>query len=163
MNHQVWVSETVMKLMVLLSVFVYASSATPSYPHSYLVGGESGWSRDTDWKTWSSSNTFSVGDTIVFVYKPVHNVLEVNESAYLYFTTVTHDNLGTRYFTCGTEGHCSFGLKVKIVVNSTRRTLPTVRSPPSPLQSPSPPSNTPGWDVLPGPHAPVPNDHSLVN
>ncbi|KAI3975168.1 hypothetical protein MKX01_020569 [Papaver californicum] len=181
MNHQVWVAfETVMKLMFVLSCFVYASSAT-----DYTVGGESGWALDSDVQTWSSSRTFSVGDTLVFVYKPVHNVLEVNEFAYNACsldnpisvtdgmnTTVTLDTLGTRYFICGTQGHCSSGLKVKIVVNSTdssgsgdssntdgrhppRRTPPSVRSPPSPRQSPPPPSNTTG--STPGIDVPIPD------
>ncbi|KAI3933553.1 hypothetical protein MKX01_032658 [Papaver californicum] len=176
MNHQDWgVFETVMKLMIVLSVFVYASSAT-----EYTVGGESGWALASDVQAWSSSRTFSVGDTLVFVYKPVHNVLEVNAFAYNACTldnpinvtdgtntTVTLDTLGTRYFICGTQGHCSSGLKVKVVVNSTdssgsgdssitdgRRPPPSVRSPPSPRQSPPPPSNTPG--STPGIDVPFP-------
>ncbi|KAI3944561.1 hypothetical protein MKW98_021019 [Papaver atlanticum] len=175
MMNQAWVLETIMKLMILL-VLVYATSAT-----NYTVGGESGWALDSDVQTWSSSYTFSVGDTLLFVYKPVHNVLEVTEYSYDVCnlenpisitdgtnTTVTLDTLGVRYFICGTIGHCSSGLKVKIVVNSTgssgsgdsSNTPPIVGSPPSPSQSPPPPSNTPGtpssFDVPPGPNAPRP-------
>ncbi|KAI3944595.1 hypothetical protein MKW98_021053 [Papaver atlanticum] len=165
MNQQVWVLETIMKLMMVLSVFVYASSAT-----KYTVGGASGWALDSDVQTWSSSNSFSVGDTLEFVYKPVHSVLEVNKLAYEAcdsanpisvnngnYTSVTLDTAGTRYFICGAQGHCSSGLKVKIVVNSTdpsgsgnrgrrspRRPPTSGRSPPAPRQSPPPPSNTPG-------------------
>ncbi|KAI3952080.1 hypothetical protein MKW92_042763 [Papaver armeniacum] len=163
MNQQVWALETIMKFMIILSVLVYASSAT-----NYTVGGDSGWALTSNVQTWSSSYSFSVGDTLVFVYRPVHNVLEVNESAYEdcnldnpisitngNYTTVTLDTSGTRYFICGTRGHCSSGLKAKIVVKSTdssgsgdsgtdARRPPSSRSPPSPRQSPPPPSNTPG-------------------
>ncbi|RZC43566.1 hypothetical protein C5167_036513 [Papaver somniferum] len=105
MNYQVWVFETAMKLSILLSLFIYASSAT-----NYTVGGELGWDLDSDIQTWSSSRNFSVGDTLVFVYTPVHNVLEVDEVGYNACasddpisvaddgnTTVTLDSFGTRY------------------------------------------------------------------
>ncbi|KAI3889398.1 hypothetical protein MKX03_027040 [Papaver bracteatum] len=187
MNQHAWVLETIMKLMMVLSVFVYASSAT-----KYTVGGASGWALDSDVQTWSSSYNFSVGDTLEFVYKPVHNVLEVNKLAYEMcdldipisvnngnYTSVTLDTAGTRYFICGAQGHCSSGLKVKIVVKSTdssgsedsgtnrhnppTKTPPSSRSPPSPRQSPPPPTNTPGTPTdghhvpHPGPNAPGPN------
>ncbi|KAI3993115.1 hypothetical protein MKX01_009858 [Papaver californicum] len=83
------------------------------------------------------------------------------------------------YFMCGTQGHCSSGLKVKIVVNSTdlsgsgdssntddhpppRRNPPSVRSPYGPRQSAPPPSKTHGTlagslDVPPDPHVPGSN------
>ncbi|KAI3909414.1 hypothetical protein MKW92_046829 [Papaver armeniacum] len=77
MNQQFWVLETAMKFMMVLSVLVYASSAT-----NYTLGRDSGWALTSDVETWSSSYTFSFGDTLVFVYRPVHNVLEVNELAY---------------------------------------------------------------------------------
>ncbi|KAI3971522.1 hypothetical protein MKW92_035777 [Papaver armeniacum] len=171
MNQQVWV------LMMVLSVLVNATSAT-----NYTVGGDSRWALDSDVQTWASSHTFSVGDSLLFIYEPVHNVLEVTEYAYDVCdlenpisitdgtnTTVTLDTLGTRYFICGTIGHCISGLKVKIVVNSTGSsgsgdssyTPPIGSSPPSPSQSPPPPSNTPGtppdgYYVPPGPNAPHP-------
>ncbi|KAI3964079.1 hypothetical protein MKW92_035877 [Papaver armeniacum] len=187
MMNQVWFLGTIMKLMMVLSVLVYASSAA-----KYTVGGQSGWALDSDVQSWSSSYSFSVGDTLEFVYKPVHSVLEVNKLAYEAcdsanpisltngnYTTVTLDTPGTRYFICGAQGHCSSGLKVKIVVKSTgssgsedsgtnrhnppNKTPPSSRSPPSPRQSPPPPTNTPGTptdghDVPhPGPNAPGPN------
>ncbi|KAI3844067.1 hypothetical protein MKX03_004602 [Papaver bracteatum] len=156
MNQQVWALETTMKFVIVLSVLVSASSAT-----NYTVGGDSGWALTSHVETWSSSYTFSVGDTLVFVYRPVHSVLEVNESAYEdcnldnpisitngNYTTVTLDTLGTRYFICGTRGHCSSGLKAKIVVKSTYSSgsgdSGTDAGHPPPRQSPPPPSNTPG-------------------
>ncbi|KAI3885661.1 hypothetical protein MKW92_028664 [Papaver armeniacum] len=122
--NQVWILETVMKLMIMLSVFVYATSAT-----NYTVGGEYGWSLDSDMQAWSSNHTFYVGDTLVFLYKTIHNVLEVNEFAYNACITsstmgiydggsvnITLKNTRTRYFICG--GHCKEGLKVEIVVRA---------------------------------------------
>lgn len=124
----------------------------------------------------------------VFVYKPVHNVLEVTEYSYDVCnlenpisitdgtnTTVTLDTLGVRYFICGTIGHCISGLKVKIVVNSTdssgseddNNTPPIGSSPPSPSQSPPPPSNThgtppDGYYAPPGSNAPHPKGCKLI-
>ncbi|KAI3862472.1 hypothetical protein MKX03_011560 [Papaver bracteatum] len=134
--NQVWVFETTIKLMILLSVFGYATSASTNdtaYDTSaanYTVGGSSGWSLDSDVQIWSSSNTFFVGDTLVFLYRPIHNVLEVNELAYnncvssnpigIYDKTwaiITLESTATRYFICGT--HCSKGLKVKIIVSAS--------------------------------------------
>ncbi|KAI3886817.1 hypothetical protein MKW98_017169 [Papaver atlanticum] len=130
MNHQVWSFETVMKVMIVLSVLVYATSAT-----NYTVGGESGWSLDSDMQTWSSNNTFHVGDTLVFLFSPIHNVVEVNEFAYnacVSSSPISIDDrtsaiitkglkvkivLTTRYFVCG--GYCTKGLKVKIVVTAS--------------------------------------------
>ncbi|KAI3889474.1 hypothetical protein MKX03_009335 [Papaver bracteatum] len=132
---QVW--ETIMKFVMVLSVLVYSASAT-----NYTVGGESGWALNSDMQTWSSEHTFNGGDTLVFVYKPVHSVLEVNEFAYeacildnpieIFNRTSTVIKLGswgTRYFICGTPGHCGLGLKVKILVpyhhhNTPRDALP---------------------------------------
>ncbi|RZC85053.1 hypothetical protein C5167_047835 [Papaver somniferum] len=173
MMNQVWFLGTIMKLMMVLSVLVYASSAA-----KYTVGGQSGWALDSDVQSWSSSNSFSVGDTLEFMYKPVHSVLEVNKLAYEAcdsanpisltngnYTSVTLDTPGTRYFICGAQGHCSSGLKVKIVVSSTdpsrsggrrspRRPPTSGGSPPAPRQSPPPPSNTPGTPPSRGPDFP---------
>ncbi|KAI3862474.1 hypothetical protein MKX03_011562 [Papaver bracteatum] len=137
MNHQVWVLETVLRLMIVLSILVYATFAA-----NYTVGGKSGWSLDSDMKTWISSKTFKVGDTLVtrsynslincslntlflsyavFLYSRIHNVLEVNEFAYeacisINPFSIDHgtsaiiklDTPGTRYFIC--REHCKRGL-----------------------------------------------------
>ncbi|KAI3903914.1 hypothetical protein MKW92_047357 [Papaver armeniacum] len=144
--NQVRVFETTIKLMILLSFFGYTISASTNdagsatYGTNYTVGGSSGWSLDSDVQIWSSTNTFFVGDTLVFLYRPIHNVLEVNEMAYnkcissnpigIYNQTwaiITLESTATRYFICGT--HCSKGLKVKIIVSAS--TNPHAPPPPA--------------------------------
>ncbi|MCL7024316.1 hypothetical protein MKW94_008383 [Papaver nudicaule] len=147
MNTQVWFAEAIVRLLIVLSVSVSAASAT-----NYTVGEAFGWALEADVQDWCASKSFSVGDNLVFMYKPVMNVLEVNESAYndcnldnpISVTGGTLDivNLdapGTRYFICGTQGHCSLGMKVRIVVKDRK---PKISPRPSPRRSPPPSSNT---------------------
>ncbi|KAI3893391.1 hypothetical protein MKW92_051886 [Papaver armeniacum] len=145
MNYQVWVLETVLRLMIVLSILVYATFAA-----NYTVGGKSGWSLDSDMQAWSSSKTFKVGDTLVFLYSRIHNVLEVNEFAYDACVSsnpfsIDHgtsaiiklDTPGTRYFIC--REHCKSGLKIKIVVTSTTTSNAPPTAPASPTPRYSPP------------------------
>ncbi|KAI3893393.1 hypothetical protein MKW92_051888 [Papaver armeniacum] len=124
MHQQVWILVTAMKFVIISSFCISATSAT-----NYTVGRSYGWSLDSDVQTWSSTHTFHVGDTLVFLYRPVHNVLEVNESAYEACVTsnpisvhdgrsaiITLNSTGKRFFICGR--HCDRGLKVEIVVSS---------------------------------------------
>ncbi|XP_075090688.1 basic blue protein-like isoform X2 [Nicotiana tabacum] len=95
----------------------------------HVVGGSQGWDESTDFNSWASGETFKIGDTLVFRYNPgLHSVVEVEgESAYKSCDTSSSVNSmsagndvvklnkpGTRYFACGTAGHCDQGMKLKI-------------------------------------------------
>ncbi|KAM7268551.1 hypothetical protein ACFE04_010717 [Oxalis oulophora] len=93
------------------------------------VGGSQGWDESADFNSWSSDQTLKVGDQIVFKYDSgLHSVVELgSESAYKNCDlsnalntfnsgndVVKLNKPGTRYFTCGTLGHCDQGMKVEV-------------------------------------------------
>nr|POE76791.1 blue copper protein [Quercus suber] len=92
----------------------------------HVVGGSQGWDESTDFNSWTSGQTFKVGDQLVFKYTTgLHSVVELaSESAYKNCDLGTAldskssgsdviklNKAGTRYFACGTLGHCSQGMK----------------------------------------------------
>ncbi|KAG8384960.1 hypothetical protein BUALT_Bualt04G0172500 [Buddleja alternifolia] len=113
------------QLVVLILVSVIHKEALAA---KHAVGGSQGWDESTNFDSWSSSETFKVGDELEFKYTPLHSVVELpNESAFKSCdigsplkslsggsNTVKLDKPGTRYFACGTSGHCEQGMKVKI-------------------------------------------------
>ncbi|KAL3813888.1 hypothetical protein ACJIZ3_015156 [Penstemon smallii] len=118
----------------------------------HVVGGSNGWDESTDFDTWSSSQTFKVGDQIEFKYTSgLHSVVELpSESAYKSCNigspldslnggsnTVKLDKAGTRYFTCGTSGHCEQGMKVKITTVGADASSSSTTSPSSPADASS--------------------------
>ncbi|CAL0299179.1 unnamed protein product [Lupinus luteus] len=112
-------------LVLVATLMVKEALAT-----QHLVGGSQGWDQSTDFNSWTSGQTFQVGDKLVFKYSSMHNVVELGgESDYKTCNInspvntmssgndiVKLDKPGTRYFTCGTLGHCSQGMKMKITV-----------------------------------------------
>ncbi|CAJ1947626.1 unnamed protein product [Sphenostylis stenocarpa] len=127
--------------------------AKVAFAAQHVVGGSQGWDQSTDFKSWSSGQTFKVGDKLVFKYSSLHSVVELgNANAYKNCDisspiqslgtgndVVKLDKPGTRYFTCGTLGHCSQGMKLKITIIKGNAPSPTL----SPSSSPSPSSITP--------------------
>ncbi|KAM3713324.1 hypothetical protein ACB098_01G249100 [Castanea mollissima] len=116
----------------------------------HVVGGSQGWDESTDYNSWTSGQTFKVGDQLVFKYTTgLHSVVELaSESAYKNCDlgtaldskssgsdVVKLNKAGTRYFACGTLGHCSQGMKVKI------KTV-TGSAPSSPASSSSSPTTS---------------------
>ncbi|KAK2992876.1 hypothetical protein RJ640_028118 [Escallonia rubra] len=113
----------------LLALFLAALITKEASATRYPVGGSQGWDESTDFKSWASGQTFKVGDELVFKYNSgLHSVVELgSESAYKNCDIGTAVNSmnggkdvvkltkpGTRYFACGTMGHCGQGMKVKI-------------------------------------------------
>ncbi|KAI9076056.1 hypothetical protein K1719_041990 [Acacia pycnantha] len=93
------------------------------------VGGSQGWDESTDFNTWSSGQTFRVGDQLVFKYSSgLHSVVELGSENDFKSCDISNpvnsmssgndvvklNKPDTRYFTCGTAGHCAQGMKVKI-------------------------------------------------
>jgi len=141
---------TVMLLLMLLALAITQSCVAVQY----AVGGSQGWDLSTDLNTWESGKTFKVGDTLSFKYTAgLHTVVELaSEKDYSACNignpvnslsggsnVVKLNKEGTRYFTCGTPGHCSGGMKLKVKVASAG-TSPT---PSSSTPSSSTPSSTP--------------------
>ncbi|XP_059452280.1 mavicyanin [Corylus avellana] len=133
--------------MLLVLVFV-ALITKEALAAQHIVGGTQGWDESTDFDTWASGQTFKVGDQLVFKYTSgLHSVVELaSESAYKNCdlgsavdsmnggsNVVKLNKAGTRYFACGTMGHCNQGMKVKI--KSVTGNAPS--SPASPTSSSS--------------------------
>ncbi|RDX77648.1 Uclacyanin 1 [Mucuna pruriens] len=131
---------------------------------NYNVGGPNGgWDTNSNLQSWASSQTFSVGDSLVFQYPPNHNVVEVTKADYDSCqptnpiqsyndgtTTIPLTSAGKRYFICGTIGHCSQGMKVEI------DTLATATISATPAASPEDSTTSPAESPEDIPTAPSP-------
>ncbi|KAF8394558.1 hypothetical protein HHK36_020769 [Tetracentron sinense] len=116
---------------------VFVGLATKeAFATQHVVGGSQGWDLSTDLSTWASGRTFKVGDQLVnffllavFKYTTgLHSVVEfAGESDYKNCNigsvvdsknggnnAIKLSKPGTRYFACGSSGHCGGGMKLKI-------------------------------------------------
>ncbi|XP_019427972.1 PREDICTED: mavicyanin-like [Lupinus angustifolius] len=135
----------------ILMVLVATLMVKEALATQYVVGGSQGWDQSTDFNSWTSTQTFKVGDKLVFKYSSMHNVVELSgENDYKTCNInspvntmssgndiVKLDKPGTRYFTCGTIGHCSQGMKMKITVANENTPSSTTLSPSSSSSSSS--------------------------
>ncbi|KAE9619862.1 hypothetical protein Lal_00040216 [Lupinus albus] len=133
-------------LVLVATLMVKEALAT-----QHVVGGTQGWDQSTDFNSWTSGQTFKVGDKLVFKYSSMHNVVELGgESDYKTCNinnpvntmssgndVVKLDKPGPRYFTCGTLGHCSQGMKMKITIANEGTPSSTTSSPSSSSSSSS--------------------------
>ncbi|CAO2039917.1 unnamed protein product [Urochloa humidicola] len=144
-------------LLVLL-----VAVAAPAYATDYVVGDSSGWTSGVDYTTWAKGKTFSVGDNLVFQYSAMHTVAEVSSADYSACsssnslqsytdqnTKIALTAAGTRYFICGTPGHCSGGMKLAVTVSAAAATAPAA--------STTPPATTPGSDADTPPETTTPS------
>ncbi|XP_009803778.1 basic blue protein [Nicotiana sylvestris] len=121
--------EALRKSLLIFAIIMTVMIQNKAMAAQHVVGGSQGWDESTDFNAWASGETFKVGDTLVFRYNPgLHSVVEVEgESAYKSCDTSSSVNSmsagndvvklnkpGTRYFACGTAGHCDQGMKLKI-------------------------------------------------
>ncbi|KAL6903396.1 hypothetical protein ACP4OV_004209 [Aristida adscensionis] len=121
---------------LLLAVLLVAVAA-PASAKDYTVGDSSGWRPGVDYTAWASGKTFSVGDTLLFQYNAAHSVEEVSAADHGacsassplrsyrdQSTTVPLTAPGTRYFICGTPGHCAAGMKLAVTVSGSAPAAP---------------------------------------
>ncbi|KAL2349498.1 hypothetical protein Fmac_003498 [Flemingia macrophylla] len=138
-----------------------------SHAAVHKVGDSAGWTiiGNIDYKKWSATKNFQVGDTIIFEYNAkFHNVMRVTHGMYKSCNassplstlstgndTIKITNYGHHFFICGIPGHCQAGQKVDInvVKASPAAAAPTPSS--SAMASQVPPATVP----LP---APSPNN-----
>ncbi|XP_068345677.1 mavicyanin-like [Pyrus communis] len=140
---------------VLLALVFAALLTKETLASQHVVGDSQGWEQSTDLNSWASGQKFKVGDQLVFKYTSgLHSVVELpNESAYKScdagsaLDTKSSGNdvvkltkAGTRYFACGTSGHCDQGMKMKITtVDGNAPSSPS--SPSSSSSDASPPAS----------------------
>ncbi|CAK7327017.1 unnamed protein product [Dovyalis caffra] len=126
----------------------------------YKVGDSAGWTTigKIDYKQWSATKTFQVGDIILFEYNAqFHNVMRVthamykacNTSAPLATYTTGNDSIniktrGHHFFFCGVPGHCQAGQKVDINVLRRDGMAPTPSAASSVPSPPVPSAKVPG-------------------
>ncbi|KAG0496843.1 hypothetical protein HPP92_001534 [Vanilla planifolia] len=150
-----------------LVVFLLAAVAAvpPAFAMDYTVGDSQGWASGVDYDTWVSGKTFKVGDNLVFQYTALHSVDEVKKSDYDACTNsnaiqtsndgntkVPLTSAGSRYFICGTPGHCSSGMKLAVTVSAASSTSPSPTTPPG--------GSTPVTPAATPPSTPVPSAKS---
>ncbi|XWS44020.1 hypothetical protein CRYUN_Cryun15aG0009400 [Craigia yunnanensis] len=121
------------KSRIFFILFLLALIAKQDSVAQHVVGGSQGWDESVDLNSWASGQTFKVGDQLVFKYSSgLHSVVELgSETAYKNCDlgtaldskntgndVVKLNKVGTRYFACGTLGHCDQGMKMKITTVS---------------------------------------------
>ncbi|URE13706.1 Early nodulin-like protein [Musa troglodytarum] len=152
-------------LRAVVAMATVAAISTFAMGANYDVGGPAGsWDLATNYTQWVSGKAFRVGDTLTFKYASSHDVLEVSSAAYSSCTTsnpistgtggntvVTLNSTGSRYFICGTPGHCAGGMKLQIdVASRPRLLLLLLLHPARPLLLPRSPSALPPASSTPG-------------
>uniref|UniRef100_A0A0A8ZAJ5 Phytocyanin domain-containing protein n=1 Tax=Arundo donax TaxID=35708 RepID=A0A0A8ZAJ5_ARUDO len=153
----------------LIAGLVLFAAVAPAYGKDYVVGDSSGWSSGMDYATWAKGKTFNVGDNLVFQYSMMHTVAEVSSADYRSCsasnsiqsysdqnTKVALTAPGTRYFICGTPGHCGNGMKLAVTVSPAAATTPVSSPPQAPSATPAAPgTETPPEETTPSTSTPA--------
>ncbi|XP_071742244.1 uclacyanin 1-like [Rutidosis leptorrhynchoides] len=142
-----------MILMTLMLVSMHCYNTVAQTTHT--VGASLGWTippnGPSDYVTWASGQTFSVGDVLLFNFTTgAHTVAEVSQAAYGPCTTtnpisvtttgparLTLNAPGTHYYICTVVGHCQTGQKLTINVR------PATSATPAPAPAPTSTTNAP--------------------
>ncbi|WCJ27481.1 Cupredoxin superfamily protein [Euphorbia peplus] len=141
------------KVILMLALMCVGLMAKETMATQHIVGGSQGWDESTDFESWASPLNFKLGDQLVFKYSSgLHSVVELkDEEAYKKCDigggaldsmntgndVVKLNKAGTRYFGCGTLGHCQQGMKVKITTTTGTGTGGTTPSTPQSSSSTS--------------------------
>ncbi|PWZ14804.1 Uclacyanin 1 [Zea mays] len=137
--------------LLLAAVACLASLASAT---QWTVGDEGGWRARLNETAWTDGKTFTVGDTLLFVYpKEKHTVVKVGKDAFAACDlsanlqlgnwtsgsdVVTLDQPGMAWFICNKPTHCLNGMKLAIdVVGGTSGPAP-MPFPGVPAVAPSP-------------------------
>ncbi|KAL4589791.1 hypothetical protein LXL04_002701 [Taraxacum kok-saghyz] len=164
----------VIMALMLASVQFHGTAAQTTH----VVGDALGWNvpptGPSAYITWASSQTFRVGDVLLFNFTTgFHNVAEVSQAAYGPCTTanpisivttgpvrLTLNAPGTHYYVCTVGTHCQIGQKLTINVSAASATPPPALAPttPAPLIPPTAtPTPTPSTTTPPPTFSPAPS------
>ncbi|XP_042519129.1 mucin-5AC-like [Macadamia integrifolia] len=142
-------------LLVEVAVALAALLQCATAKTTHVVGDSLGWTLTSDgpitYSNWASSQTFTVGDVMVFNFiTGIHDVAEVSKASFDACDSIQTigfvinkgpariilRSTGEHYFICTVIGHCSFGQKLAInVTAASRHANPPTDSPP-PSKSP---------------------------
>ncbi|KAJ3693154.1 hypothetical protein LUZ60_012249 [Juncus effusus] len=112
--------------LVVLSLLLHSHNTQAA---THLVGdSQGGWGFSVSYDSWTTSKTFTAGDTLIFNYQQgLHNVVPVSASGYRNCRASDVSKAGTsgndkytlkrgsNYFICSFAGHCSAGMKILVV------------------------------------------------
>ncbi|KAL1824610.1 hypothetical protein DCAR_0312690 [Daucus carota subsp. sativus] len=119
----------VLTVMVIATLHMQVSDAQ----NTHTVGDSTGWTippHPNTYKSWAASQTFAVGDNLVFNFPTgMHTAAEVTKDAYDACNTekpiavwangpatVPLKSSGPHYYLCTLPGHCSAGQKLAITI-----------------------------------------------
>ncbi|KAF1002877.1 umecyanin-like [Apium graveolens] len=152
--------------VIVMAAAMQMQSADAQKTH--YVGGSTGWIIPTSpsaYSTWAASQTFTVGDTLVFNFTTgAHTAAEVTKAAYNACTTtkplalwttgpssVKLNSSGTHYYICTFPSHCNpLGQKVAIPVMAATATTPASAPTPTEASGSTPSAEAPGSSSTPG-------------
>ncbi|XP_010468877.1 PREDICTED: mavicyanin-like [Camelina sativa] len=145
----VFTRESVCLIIVLIILMGMLGESVASV---HKVGGSAGWTilGKVDYNKWTSSDTFTAGDSLLFVYNSqFHNVKQVSRrdflscnatSAMATYTSgsdmVALTKPGHFYFLCGFPGHCQAVQKLHVLVGAVIDS-PSLSPASTPVPSPS--------------------------
>ncbi|KAF8013132.1 hypothetical protein BT93_I1110 [Corymbia citriodora subsp. variegata] len=150
-------------LVLLVACWVSSVITRQALAAKHVVGGSQGWDESTNFNSWTSAQTFKVGDQLVFKYpQGLHSVVELaSEAAYKSCDVSTSvnslstgndvvklDKPGTRYFACGTPGHCGQGMKLKVTTVAGNAPSTPASSSSSPASASAASPSSPGLASL---------------
>ncbi|XP_058221791.1 blue copper protein 1a-like [Rhododendron vialii] len=128
------------KILVALAIFAVAFPSTLAT--QWTVGGSAEWNLNVSYVEWAAKQTFVVGDSLVFNYKPgTHNVIKVSVPDYVSCTIpvgavplTTGDDViqlqtpGNHSYICGISNHCTLGMRLLIFVSGEASPSPAPSS-----------------------------------
>ncbi|KAJ4712902.1 putative Blue copper protein [Melia azedarach] len=140
--------------MASLKLFIVLVIVAITFPSilatDHIVGDETGWTINFDYKAWAQGKVFRVGDRLIFNYEQgAHNVIRADGASFQQcakpngveaLTTgsdvITLATPGRKWYFCGVGKHCEVGnQKLAITVLAAEGE--------SPASAPSPSANTP--------------------
>ncbi|PIA57010.1 hypothetical protein AQUCO_00600020v1 [Aquilegia coerulea] len=153
---------SVNRLVGFLFVVIALVSCTTAQTTHVVGDSSTGWtvpSGPTFYTNWASSQTFRVGDSLVFNFATGrHDVATVTRAAFdacntsstlgqvqtTSPVTITLSSQGPQYYFCTFQGHCSSGQKLAINVVGAAASPPTTTptSPPPPPRTAAPPTRS---------------------
>ncbi|KAG8391505.1 hypothetical protein BUALT_Bualt01G0194700 [Buddleja alternifolia] len=114
-----------------IAILVLLLISPAAYAVTYTVGGNRGWTTGIDYVTWTTGQTFTTNDSLVFNFDSSHDVDEVSPADFVSCntgnpisssssnpTTISLTTVGTRYFICPRSNHCARGQRLIVIVAS---------------------------------------------
>ncbi|CAN6317552.1 unnamed protein product [Urochloa humidicola] len=112
---------------LIVALVIVLSCAAAAKAAKYTVGDDQGWRLGVNYSAWASGKTFAVGDVLEFNFVTgEHDVVKAGDDScstsdarwkfnQSKVSTII-DYTGYHYFICSFPYHCSYGMKLTVVV-----------------------------------------------